>query len=89
MDLPVCISRSQELRTNANSDNGTPYQNVSNHSMYGKMPNDTTTAVQHSPKPISGYQPQLGSGRVALINIAVRTLSNGQVQHIPVSFPTT
>ena len=28
-------------------------------------------------KPISGYQPQVGSDRVALINIAVRTLGNG------------
>ena len=40
-------------------------------------------------KPISGYQPQVGSDRVALINIAVRRLGNGQVQHIPVMFTTT
>ena len=29
-------------------------------------------------KPISGYQPQVGSDRVPLINITVRTLGNGQ-----------
>ena len=40
-------------------------------------------------KPISGCQRQVGSERVALINIAVRTLGNGQAQHIPVSFTTT
>ena len=40
-------------------------------------------------KPLSGYQPQVGSNRAALINIAVRTMGNGQVQHIPVSFTTT
>ena len=42
--------------------------------MYGKRPNDTTTVPQ---KPISGYQPQVGSDRVALTTIAVRTLGNG------------
>ena len=40
-------------------------------------------------EPISGYQPQVGSDRVALINIAVRTLGNGQVQHIPAIFTMT
>ena len=40
-------------------------------------------------KPVSAYQPQVGSDRVALISIAVHTLGNGQVQHIPVSFTTT
>ena len=39
-------------------------------------------------KPISGYQPQVGSDRGALINIAVRALGNGQVQHITVIFTT-
>ena len=40
-------------------------------------------------KPISGYQPQVGSDRVTLIDIAVRTLGNGRVQHIVVNFTTT
>ena len=40
-------------------------------------------------KPISGYEPPVGSDRVALMNIAVRTLGNGQVQHIPVIFTMT
>ena len=40
-------------------------------------------------KPISGYQPQVGSPGVALITVAVRTLGNGQTQHIPVSCTTT
>ena len=39
--------------------------------------------------PISGYQPQVGSDRVALINIAVRMLGNDEVQHIPVIFTMT
>ena len=34
MDLPVRITRSQELTRNANIDGGTPLQNVSNHSIY-------------------------------------------------------
>ena len=33
-------------------------------------------------KPISGYQPQVGSDRVALINTAVRTLGNDHSQQI-------
>ena len=57
--------------------------------MYGKMPNDTTTAVQHSPKTHIGLPTTSLLRRVALINIAVRTLGNDQVQHIPVSFITT
>ena len=39
-------------------------------------------------EPISGYQPQVGSNRVALISNAVRTLGNGQNQQIVVSFTT-
>ena len=50
MDLPVCILRCQELARNANNDSGPPGQNVSNHYMYGKVPNDTTTAVEHPSK---------------------------------------
>ena len=50
MDLPVRITKSRELTRNANNESGIPWQNVSNHSMYDKMPNDTTTAVQHPPK---------------------------------------
>ena len=50
MDLPGCISRSRELTRNANSGNGTPRQNVSNHSMCIKCSKDTITAVQHPPK---------------------------------------
>ena len=50
IDLPVRISRYQEPTRNANNDNWTPWHNVSNHSMEGRMPNDTTTAVQHRPK---------------------------------------
>ena len=40
-------------------------------------------------KPISGYQPQVESDRVALINLAVRTLGNDCVQQIMVSLITT
>ena len=40
-------------------------------------------------KPISGYQPQVGSDRVALINIPARALGNDQVQQIVVHFITT
>ena len=40
-------------------------------------------------KPISGYQSQVGSDRVALINLPVRTLDHDDVQQIVVSFMTT
>ena len=50
MGLPVGISRCQELTRNANSDNGTPRQNVSDHFMYYITMKDSTTAVQHPPK---------------------------------------
>ena len=38
-------SISQEIARNANNENKTPWQILSNHSMCSKMPNDTTTAV--------------------------------------------
>ena len=40
-------------------------------------------------KPISGYQPQVGSDGVALINLAVRTLGNDHVQQMVASLITT
>ena len=56
VDLPVCISRCQELTENANNDSGPPGQNVSNHYMYGKVPNATTTAV-HTML-LAGFRPR-------------------------------
>ena len=38
---------------------------------------------------ISGYQSQVGPDRIALMNIAVRTLGDGQVQHISFIFTMT
>ena len=40
-------------------------------------------------KSTSGYQQQVGSDRVARMNLSVRRLANSQFQHIPVSFTTT
>ena len=40
-------------------------------------------------KPISGYQPRVGSERTALINVATRTLGNDCVQEIVVRLITT
>ena len=89
MGLPVRILRSQELK----SSQETPIMTIELlDKMYPtilckvKCPMIRPQRYSILQKPISGYQPQVGSDRVALINIAVRTLGNGQVQHIPVIF---
>ena len=76
-------SISQEFKRNAKGDSGTPRQIVSNHYMHGERPNYTTTPAQYRPKPLlSGYQPQVGSGRAASRNIAVRKFGEKYVQTI-------
>ena len=87
MDLSVCISRSQELTRSANSKNGTPAKCTL--TFYVKCPMMRPQRCSIFQKPLSGYQPQVGSDRVALIHIAVRTLGNDQVQQIVVSFTIT
>ena len=76
----------QEPTRNANRKSGTPvivkYTTV-NCPMVRPQPHSTFQ------KPISGYQPQVGSDRVALINLAIRTLGNDHVQQIVVSLITT
>lgn len=88
MDLPVGMSISEELITNANNDSENRWDNVFILcAVY--MPNDTITAAKQPPKPTSVYKHQVGSDGVILINIPVRTLGNDQVQLIPVSFTTS
>ena len=48
--------------------------------MHSKMPNDTTTAVQHPPKAQLGVPTISWLRPSSFTNIAVRTLGNGQVQ---------
>ena len=66
-------SISQELSRNANRKSRTP---VTAKSPTAKCPMVRPPRYSTLQKPISGYQPQVGSDRVALINLAVRTLGN-------------
>ena len=79
-------SISQELTRNANRKGGTP---VTVKSPTVKCPMVRSQGYSTLQKPISGYQPQVGSERVALINRAVRTLGNDYVPQIVVSLITT
>ena len=54
-----------------------------------QMPNSTTQRYNTLQKSIQGYQPQVGSDRVALIHPAVCTLGNDHVQQIVLSLVTT
>ena len=78
-------SMSQELTRNANRKSGTP---VTVNSPTVKCPMVRPQRYSTLQKPISGYQPQVGSDRVALINLAIRTLDNDHVQRIVVSLIT-
>ena len=64
---------SQELTRNANRKSGTP---VTAKSPTVKSPMVRPQRYSTLQKPISGYQPQVGSDRVALTNLAVRTSGN-------------
>ena len=88
IDLPVCISKSQDVTRDANYDNLTAWKNVCNHRTI-KCPMKRPQRYSTLQKSISGYRPQVGSGRVALIDIAVRTSANGHVRNIMVSFTKT
>ena len=88
MDLPVRISSAQELPRNANSDSATPDEIHPTLICTVKCPIKQPQRYNALQKPISGYQPQVGSNRIALINMAVRKLGNCQVQQIVVSLIT-
>ena len=76
----------QELTRNASRKSGTPITAKSPTIKYPMVRPQGYSTLQ---KPISGYQPQVGSDRVALINLAVRTLGNDYVQQVVVSLITT
>ena len=78
MDLPVCVSRSQGFTRNANSVIELPGKMYPTILCAEKCPKIRPQRYSTLQKPISGCQPQAGSDRVALINIAVSTLGNGQ-----------
>ena len=83
----VFPSISQELTGNTNRKSGTPVTVKSPTVKCRRVRPQRYSTLQ---KAISGYQPQLGSDRVALINLAARTLCNGHVQQkIVVSLITT
>ena len=79
-------SISQELTRNANRKGGTP---VTVNSPTVKCPTVRPQRYNTLQKSISGYQPQVGSDQVALINLALRTLGNDHAQQIVVSLITT
>ena len=76
----------QELTRDANRKGGTP---VTAKSPTAKCPMVRPPGYNTLQKPISGYQLQVGSDRVVLINLAVRTLGNDHVKHIVISLITT
>ena len=77
IDLP---SISQELPRSGNSKSGTPSQIVSNHYMHGRVPNDTTTAVQVLKKVVLWYPL---SPVAALRFIALVPIIAGRRYHLP------
>ena len=79
-------SISQELTRNANRECGTL---ATDNSPTVKCPMVRPQQYSTPQKPISGYQPQVGSDLVALVNLAIRTLSNNHDQQIVVSVITT
>ena len=80
---------SQELTTNAINWSGTSWQKVSSFICTVKCPMIRPQRYSSLQKPFSGYQPQVGSDRVASVNIAAGTLGNHQVQSIFVRCSTT
>ena len=91
MDLPVRITRSQELTRNGNNDilNSRKKHLQPFYIRVVNCPMIRPQRYSTLQKPISGYQPQVGSDRVALKNIAVRKLVKGKIIKIVVSLTTT